>query len=834
MASPTPITQAKESFTFMTPDVKPDTLLEVFDQPFLVTKIDDDGSWSLVDSAKVQELQNQIEFAFLGNEEEQILAFKSLMSAVHNYPLDIKTARELIVATELADYYCSLPILSHSLYRNLLRGSSFVREIQTRSCALIETATKLRHDVLFKDCLNVEEAVKFAYNNLRDKVIDVQQQLLDHPYASTSNASLREALEKIMQEARQKTARTIPRNKTTNSNKYNLTIFPRMASTETPMLLDPITITTPGVKPDTRLMAFDQEFLVSSAALKMHYVFFRKFLDSPDKADKPTSFGSMKYSWITKLDEDKKGRLLLRSTYLLFSLTSALVYSNIFTSSMSADSVEILQSAYKRRKKVLFEQGMIYVLGPFRSPRYHKITDKRLREVTHAQYNTLLVATMRVQLELYDLCASYTYNTRGSNTRMAIKVSRPVIITLQKESISQDSVGETLDRNDKVKLVFYYRKIMESCDEKDQADLKEILVVVLRNDLQVLHNKDSYLGMASPGAKRVFKPITITTPEMRPDTRLRVFDQDFLVSSPALKMNSAFFRAFLDSPDKANKAPTNSQMKYSWTTKVDANKTGWTLVCETDLKSPDSELDESFFEGSKDWEIATFRILLLAIHLNPFVVQSPDQLQTITEHADYYRALPVFSLGLTSALHGSGQFARYFDQSNCIQMLEAAYKLRNRALYHDAMIYAVGPFDNPSYQTIQDKKLRGLAEAQFNKLCANIVKAQRLLFYVVATDINVAQEFIGHQIGMKMVKELPLSILSPEEPIYLAAYYRRILENCKANNSLYIEEGLEPLLKNEMYFKQHQIAGLKDCKDTFLCSQLSAEDLPWDVNDIDW
>src|SRR6187402_2341564 len=45
----------------------------------------------------------------------------------------------------------------------------------------------------------------------------------------------------------------------------------------------PIVFHTPGLKPDVRLMVFDEEFHVHSVLLKLHSAFFRKFLDSPDK-----------------------------------------------------------------------------------------------------------------------------------------------------------------------------------------------------------------------------------------------------------------------------------------------------------------------------------------------------------------------------------------------------------------------------------------------------------------------------------------------------------------------------------------------------------------------
>jgi len=63
--------------------------------------------------------------------------------------------------------------------------------------------------------------------------------------------------------------------------------------------------------------------------------------------------------------------------------------------------------------------------------------------------------------------------------------------------------------------------------------------------------------MAAPPAKKqkinndeVKSPIVFHTPGFKPDVRLMVFDREFQVHSVLLKLHSAFFRKFLDSPDK--------------------------------------------------------------------------------------------------------------------------------------------------------------------------------------------------------------------------------------------------------------------------------------------
>ncbi len=102
--------------------------------------------------------------------------------------------------------------------------------------------------------------------------------------------------------------------------------------------------------------------------------------------------------------------------------------------------------------------------------------------------------------------------------------------------------------------------------------------------------------MAPPPAKRVKidldphedikiypepnKPIIFTTPDTQPDCRLRVFNQDFLVYSGLLKINSAFFRKVLD--HSSGKIPASSEVyKYEWFTCVDeSDNNDWSLTKE--------------------------------------------------------------------------------------------------------------------------------------------------------------------------------------------------------------------------------------------------------------
>jgi hypothetical protein len=95
-----------------------------------------------------------------------------------------------------------------------------------------------------------------------------------------------------------------------------------------------------------------------------------------------------------------------------------------------------------------------------------------------------------------------------------------------------------------------------------------------------LKREQATLNMASTQDSHatggVTPAVVILNTSLKPDTRLRVFSTDFHVHSSALKLHSAFFRTFLDSPDKAT--ATSGSFRYTWFTKVDEDGSG-SLVC---------------------------------------------------------------------------------------------------------------------------------------------------------------------------------------------------------------------------------------------------------------
>jgi hypothetical protein len=91
-----------------------------------------------------------------------------------------------------------------------------------------------------------------------------------------------------------------------------------------------------------------------------------------------------------------------------------------------------------------------------------------------------------------------------------------------------------------------------------------------------------------------------------PDTCLVVFEQEFHVHSTILKLYSAFFRKFLDSPDKAH-ATSTKNFKYFWVTEVE-NDGDWHLVA---LRANEVSFHKTCAFGQRFLELAECRLILV-------------------------------------------------------------------------------------------------------------------------------------------------------------------------------------------------------------------------------
>lgn len=79
-------------------------------------------------------------------------------------------------------------------------------------------------------------------------------------------------------------------------------------------------------------------------------------------------------------------------------------------------------------------------------------------------------------------------------------------------------------------------------------------------------------------------PVVFMAPGLIPDVRITVFNQQYQVHSVALKYHSAFFRKFLDSPEK-ERIPGAREFKYEYVAVVDDDAT-WALEPAEKVRHP--------------------------------------------------------------------------------------------------------------------------------------------------------------------------------------------------------------------------------------------------------
>jgi hypothetical protein len=91
--------------------------------------------------------------SFHGNTTRLESAFQNLLCAIFNRPYCIIDATELNIMTQMADYYCALPILSNSLSATFFNSPGLLTTLRTDPCQSLILAYKLRHAPLFRDYL---------------------------------------------------------------------------------------------------------------------------------------------------------------------------------------------------------------------------------------------------------------------------------------------------------------------------------------------------------------------------------------------------------------------------------------------------------------------------------------------------------------------------------------------------------------------------------------------------------------------------------------------------------------------------------------------------------
>jgi hypothetical protein len=227
--------------------------------------------------------------------------------------------------------------------------------------------------------------------------------------------------------------------------------------------------------------------------------------------------------------------------------------------------------------------------------------------------------------------------------------------------------------------------------------------------------------------------------------------------------------------------------------------------------------------------------LLYAFYNRLYEIDDIDELSEMTNLARFYVALPTLSKSLYAALYQSPMVIRDILDEACI-VLELAAELRHPQLFRDALIFSLGPWDEPQYSNyLLPQKLEKIAKNAYNELCAKIVSVQQSL--LIELRPRLKQEIKGIDLRNKIESLISRSVGETYDPkdgeICLPSFYRKLYQ---AESSHHVERALrkhiEPLMKNELILERDGNADLS--KLWFLCVTIADEDLPWDTTETDW
>ncbi|EPE24742.1 hypothetical protein GLAREA_08595 [Glarea lozoyensis ATCC 20868] len=245
-------------------------------------------------------------------------------------------------------------------------------------------------------------------------------------------------------------------------------------------------------------------------------------------------------------------------------------------------------------------------------------------------------------------------------------------------------------------------------------------------------------------------------------------------------------------------------------------------------KPPNKAGSEKTFAGNKTKECAKFDTLLRAVYNMPYEIAACHEIFALTEIANYYGMLRSLSASITGPIV-SNKVIGAFLEPLAEDMLPRAVKLRNKALYKECLIYCLGPYNEPRYDSLKDHaKIYLSAEKVYQRLSVKV--SQRL------QDIleNVAREFSPEweedQLK-KLIKAIVKSrVIAPEDDASIPEFFR----NLEGQNDFYDCGCCHDLLDNQLVFNIDAVAGKGGFREYFLVADLEEEDYPWDTKEMDW
>ncbi|KAK6583446.1 hypothetical protein PZA11_004522 [Diplocarpon coronariae] len=312
-----------------------------------------------------------------------------------------------------------------------------------------------------------------------------------------------------------------------------------------------------------------------------------------------------------------------------------------------------------------------------------------------------------------------------------------------------------------------------------------------------------------------------------PDTRLRVLDTEFHVHSAILKMHSAFFYKFLDSPDKQDIVQVGP-FKYEWATRVDPDG-DWGLEVASNIKAGEENLWP--LKWPRADETQAFGQILCAFYGVPYELKGVENLETITRLADYYCALPKVSHSILQPLLAH----RVNVKDNAVVLIEIASKLRHAILFRECVVFLAGLWDDSD--GVLEDRIAAL-QPHVRKI---ITDARNIIGFKLARSLEyllrIKNEYYRRADNLyHFVRQILSEIgggFRPPMSLVMSKIYRSCNEQWEEHLEIRREIG-NVMANNLVLHDNIGYPGEGDHEAYFLCAAVDDEDLPWDASQMDW
>lgn len=230
------------------------------------------------------------------------------------------------------------------------------------------------------------------------------------------------------------------------------------------------------------------------------------------------------------------------------------------------------------------------------------------------------------------------------------------------------------------------------------------------------------------------------------------------------------------------------------------------------------------------WKNAIFEKLLKAAYNQEYTIGSLHKITRLVAMAGFFRVLPLLHSSMDQVLLNHQDSIATIMEKPC-EALEAAVQIRSQVMFHDALILALGPFDDPHFKnfTFDDPQLLQRVQLASAKLSAAIIQIQQDIL-----NGMVVEEGDSFVILSSVTKRLSEDSIEQFEKVSYP-YIARQMYEVEYRDISFIRSKLKPVMQNNLRLgSTNRVCGVGDCNHYYLCNEFGTGGAPWDKNQRDW